>query len=372
MEPLLWSLKYRPEEWDDFVGQERAITQLRNLASSGSCPNMILYGPYGTGKTSAALRFSHAFLGDNYSANFKILNVRDVVSYPTSKAKRDIQALAKLDRSERSEFDEYMSIVYREVKSELRVKGISREPNRMQMLQGAIKMFASAITVTNELVKILVLDDADALTHAMQQALRRTLEIYSNVCRFIFITPSLSGWSPAIISRCVPISFPSPPEEGIHGLVESIAGKEGVRIETSALKAIAKESRGDMRRAINLLQIAAAYGTTITEDHVYQCSETALTKAVRRAVDLAIDRRFVQARTELRHLLTLEGYNAKEIILEIERDLVKRPFAPAVLARILNRLGEIDHRVVQARNEFIQITAFLASIGRIAAEIESV
>lgn len=369
MEPLLWSLKYRPVEWSDFVGQERAITHLRNLADSGSCPNMIFYGPYGTGKTSAALRFVRSFLGDNLASNFKMLNVREIVSYPTTKAKRDIQDLAKLDRSQRTEFDEYMSLVYREVKSELRVKGITRDPNKSQMLQGAIRMFASTIAVTDELVKVLVLDEADALTNAMQQALRRTLEIYNKACRFIFITPGLSGWSPAIVSRCVPISFPSPSEEEIQGLVESIARNENIDVEPNAFRAIARESEGDMRRAINLLQIAAAYGATITEDHVYQCSETPLTRAVRNTITMAIDRKFVKARKELRNLLALEGYGAKEVILEMERDLVKRPFAPAVLARILNRLGEIDYRVLQSSNDFLQITAFLVSIGRIASDV---
>ncbi len=369
LEPLLWSLKYTPADWSDFIGQDRSISHLKNLAESGSCPNMILYGPYGTGKTSAALKFAREFLGDNFASNFKILNVRSVVSYPTSKAKRDLKTLAKLDRSERTEFDEYMSVVFREVKEDLKRRDISRDPNKTQMLQGAIRMFASTMAVSDEMIKVLVLDEADALTNSMQQALRRTMEIYNNVCRFIFVTPSLSGWSPAIISRCIPLNFPYPPQDKVKLLVESIALKEGVSIEPMALDAIARESGGDMRRATNLLQIAAAYEKTITEDYVYQCTETPLTEGVRQMITMAIDGSFKKSRKALRRLLALERYSPKEVLLEIERDIVKRPFQPLIMSQVLDRLSEIDHRVVQASNPFIQITAFLASLQRIAAEI---
>jgi replication factor C small subunit len=232
-------------------------------------------------------------------------------------------------------------------------------------------MFASTMAVTDEMIKVLILDEADALTNSMQQALRRTMEIYNDVCRFIFITPSLAGWSPAIISRCVPFNFPYPPQDQVRLLVENIAAKEGVSIEPTALDAIARESAGDMRRATNLLQIAAAYGKTITEDHVYQCTETTLTEGVRNMISMAIDGSFKKSRRELRRLLALERFSAKEVLLEIERDIVKRPFQPLIMSQVLDRLGEIDYRVVQASNPFIQITAFLASIQRIASESAS-
>ncbi len=367
LEAPLWSVKYSPRTWNDFVGQDNAIAQLRNLAESGSCPNMILYGPNGTGKTSAAQIFSKALLGDTLAANYKMLNLRDVSDYSIAKAKRDIKDLAKLDRSKRSELDEYMSIVFKEVKAELKAKGQTRDPNKSQLLQGAIRIFASTVTVADAMIKILVLDEADVLTRSMQQALRRTMEIYNEACRFIFTTPTLAGWSPAVISRSLMINFPSPSNDVIVSLVGRIAESERVEVDCAGVNAIARESNGDMRRAINLLQVASAKGKPVTEDGVYACSETILTKGVRNMVSAAIDGSFVIARESLRGLLALEGYSPSDVLLQIERDLLSRPFEPTVLTSLLDRIAEIDYRFIQAQNPFIQITALLASIGRIAS-----
>ena len=97
------------------------------------------------------------------------------------------------------------------------------------------------------------------------------------------------------------------------------------------------------------------------------CSETTLSKGVRNMVSAAIDGSFVIARESLRGLLALEGYSPSDVILQIERDLLNRSFESDVLLTLLDRVAEIDHRLVQARNPFLQITALLASIGRITS-----
>jgi DNA polymerase III delta prime subunit len=84
-------------------------------------------------------------------------------------------------------------------------------------------------------------------------------------------------------------------------------------------------------------------------------------------VSAAIDGSFVIARESLRGLLALEGYSPSDVMLQIVRDLLNRPFESDVLLTLLDRVAEIDHRLVQARNPFLQITALLASIGRITS-----
>ena len=315
---------------------------------------MIFYGPSGTGKTAAADVFSRAILGESFGANFKSLNIRDIWYMPLTKAKRSVSDLAKLDRDERSELDEYMSVVYREAKAALKLKGISRPPNRSQLLQEAIRFFASTITVADEKIKILVLDEADALSHSMQQALRRTMELYSVACRFILITPSLSGWSPAVISRCSVLKFPLLAEDEVVKHLMKITKLENVSIDDDAASAIARESEGDLRRAINLLQITATAKSTVTEYSVYEHSENRIHRSAREIV---------------RSLIAINGYDPQEVLLAIERDLVKRPFDPIALSKVLSRVAEIDYRLTQGKNSFVHLAALLASIRNFASEL---
>lgn len=354
--------------WSDFVGKDNTISQLKSLADSSVFTNMIFYGPAGTGKTAAAHIFSKEILGESFGANFKILNIRDVWDIPVTQAKRSVQDLAKLGRDKRSELDEYISVVYREAKAARKTRGKSGDPTRNELLSEAIRFFSSTATVTDEKIKILVLDEADALTWSMQQALRRTMELYSDTCRFILITPTLSGWSPAIISRSLTLSFPAAPDDAVQKLVAEIAAKENVNIDDTALIAIARESEGDLRRAINLLQIASTASEHVTEDSVYEYSETQLTARARNIVTLTLDGQFVPARKEIKNLVAIDGYSPQEVCLEIERDLVKRPFTPEVLCKLLDRVAEMDYRLLQGKNAFVHLGALLASIRAIAAE----
>ncbi|MHA2057966.1 MAG: AAA family ATPase [Candidatus Thorarchaeota archaeon] len=341
---------------------------MKSLVDSSVFTNMIFYGPTGTGKSAAAELFSKEILADSFGANFKILNIRDVWDIPVTKAKRSVQDLAKLGRDQRSELDEYISIVFREAKAARKARGRSGNPTRRELLSEAIRFFASTATVADEKVKILVLDEADALTYSMQQGLRRTMELYSDACRFILITPSLSGWSPAIISRSLTLHFPNPPTEVVQELITEIASKESVTIDDSAVSAIARESTGDLRRAINLLQIVSTASDSVTEDIVYEYSETQLVTRARNIVTLALDGQYESARKEMRNLIAIDGYSPQEVCLEIERNLVKRPFSPEVLSKVLDRVAEIDYRLLQGKNAFVHLAALLASLRAIAVE----
>lgn len=368
LEPVLWSVKYRPTIWDDFVGKDNIIGQLKSLADSRVFANMIFYGPSGTGKSAASELFSREILQDSFSSNYKILNIRDLWDIPITKAKRSVQDLAKLGREGKSELDEYVSVVYREAKTARKARGKSGDPTRREILSEAIRFYASTATVTDELVKILVLDEADALSYSMQQALRRTMELYSDSCRFILITPTLSGWSPAIISRSLTLHFPSASLEVVKKLISDIATSENVTIDDAAVIAIAKESEGDLRRAINLLQITATASNVVTEDLVYEYSETQLVSRIRNIVSLALDGQYQPARKEIRNLVAIDGYSPQEICLEIERNIVKLPFSSETLSRIVDRIAEIDYRILQGKNSFIHLAALLASLRAIAAE----
>jgi replication factor C small subunit len=154
----------------------------------------------------------------------------------------------------------------------------------------------------------------------------------------------------------------------VQGLITDIANKENVTIDEPAVTTIARESEGDLRRAINLLQIVSTASNNVTEDIVYEYSETQLTARARNVVTLALDGQYEPARKEIRNLVAIDGYSPQEVCLEIERDLVKRPFSPEVLSRVIDRVAEIDYRLLQGKNAFVHLAALLASLRAIAAE----
>ncbi|CAI8593054.1 unnamed protein product [Vicia faba] len=130
-----WVEKYRPNKVVDIVGNEDAVSRLQVTARDGNMPNLILSGPPGTGKTTSILAHAHELLGPNYRKAVLELNASD-------------------DRG-------------------------------IDVVRNQIKMFAQKkVTLPPGRHKVVILDEADSTTSGAQQALRRTMEIYSNSTRF--------------------------------------------------------------------------------------------------------------------------------------------------------------------------------------------
>lgn len=106
--------------------------------------------------------------------------------------------------------------------------------------------------------KLIILDEADAMTSTAQMALRRIMEKYTANTRFCVIANYTHKLSPALLSRCTRFRFSPLKEADIRGLVEKVVREEEVRIDEEAKEALVRLSRGDMRRALNVLQACYA------------------------------------------------------------------------------------------------------------------
>lgn len=108
--------------------------------------------------------------------------------------------------------------------------------------------------------KLIVLDEADAMTNTAQMALRRIMEKYTANTRFCIIANYSHKLSPALLSRCTRFRFSPLKEADIRVLVDRVIEEEGVRIQAEAAEALVRLSKGDMRRALNVLQACHASG----------------------------------------------------------------------------------------------------------------
>lgn len=100
------------------------------------------------------------------------------------------------------------------------------------------------------------------MTSTAQMALRRIMEKYTANTRFCIIANYTHKLSPALLSRCTRFRFSPLKEADIRGLVDRVIEQEGVQIEEDAINSLVRLSKGDMRRALNVLQACHASSTS--------------------------------------------------------------------------------------------------------------
>lgn len=106
--------------------------------------------------------------------------------------------------------------------------------------------------------KLIILDEADSMTSTAQMALRRIMEKYTPNTRFCILANYTHKLSPALLSRCTRFRFSPLPGPAIRELVDKVIATEGVQITAEATDALVELSKGDMRRALNVLQACHA------------------------------------------------------------------------------------------------------------------
>ena len=219
---LPWVEKYRPERLDEIISHKEIINTLTNLITNNKIPHMIFYGPPGTGKTTTILACAKKIYGSNYRSMILELNGSD---------DRGINVVREQIKSF-SATDSKISSIF--VKSD--------EDNDAP----------SATHKTN--IKLVILDEADAMTYDAQFALRRVVESYTNSTRFCLICNYLTKIIPALQSRCQMFRF-APINNSDHlNKIKLVTELEHMNVEPNALKTIVELSEGDMRKSLNLLQ----------------------------------------------------------------------------------------------------------------------
>ncbi|CAD5245035.1 replication factor C small subunit [Thermococcus camini] len=230
----------------------------------------------------------------------------------------------------------------------------------INVIREKVKEFARTKPIGGANFKIIFLDEADALTQDAQQALRRTMEMFSNNVRFILSCNYSSKIIEPIQSRCAIFRFRPLNDEDVAERIRYIAENEGLELTEDGLQAILYVAEGDLRRAINVLQAAAALDKTITDENVFLVASRARPEDVRDMMNLALEGNFLKAREKLREILLKQGLSGEDVLIQMHREVFNLPIPEDRKVALADKIGEYNFRLVEGANEMIQLEALLA------------
>ena len=311
----IFTEKYRPNSFKDIIGQEKIVERVEAMTKEKNISNLLFTGPPGSGKTSLILAIAKELYGKNWKENVMETN-------------------AAMDRG--------INHIRNEIKDFSRTKSMDNVPH-----------------------KLCILDEADALTKEAQHALRRTMEIYSNNVRFCLLVNYSSKIVDAIQSRCTVFRFKKLELDHVKKLVNRIAKEEKIKINDRAIDALYEISEGDLRRAINILQSCAVLNKNITEKIVYELVSFAEPKEIKEILELAINGNFIKARDKLLDTMLKHGLSGLDAIKQIQKEILKLDIKDELKARLTEKCGEIEFRMVEGSDEYLQLEVLLASFSLI-------
>ena len=307
---VVWAEKYRPQKLSEVINQRHAIDRIKAFVKDGNIPHMLFAGRAGVGKTTTALVVARELYGKVWRGNILELNASNE-------------------------------------------RGID-------VIRNKVKDFARTKTMSKVGYRLIILDEADALTNEAQQALRRTMETYAAVSRFILIC----NWSSKIIepiqSRCAVFRFRTLSDEDQMAFLDRIVKSEKLKIDKKAKDALIYLAEGDLRKTANLLQASAALGKRITEDVVYEVASQARPGDVKKMVDLTMKGNFDDARKLLYDMLFKQGLSGEDIIREIHKQIYGLDVTEQAKVELIQKTGEYEYRLSQGGSDVIQLEALLA------------
>lgn len=322
MSGSMWAEKYRPQTLDDMTNQTEIVSRLKMFVQEKNLPHLLFVGPAGVGKTTSILALARDLYGPGYRSFTLELNASDE-------------------------------------------RGID-------VIREKVKNFARTAAIASPVsFKILIMDEADSLTSAAQHALRRTMEIYTRTCRFCLIGNYSENIIDPIQSRCSIFRFSPLDEKDMKTYVMNIVKKEQVKIIEEGLDAIYQASRGDLRKATNLLQAAAATKDIIDDVSIYEVLGKVSPERVRAMIQQSLEGNFLDARETLRELLIDQGLAPDDIIRMVYRELMRNTvLSEQWKVKLSDKVGEVDYRLTQGARPEIQLSTLLAHLALAGEEMK--
>lgn len=324
-ETLPWVEKYRPVVLDDVVSHNLIVDTLKTFIAKDKLPHLLFHGPPGSGKTSIIMACARELYKENFGTMVLIINASE---------ERGIEIV----RNNITQFSYSKGLVFDD---------ISKKNS----------------------YKLVILDEADAMTVDAQASLRRVIEKYTHCVRFCLICNYIKKIDIAIQSRCTCFRFAPLKNNYIKQKLKYIIEKEKISYDDAGIINIIKKSDGDMRRVLNSLQTTfMAYGS-ITEDNVNKCLGYPDKSVVDSIIYSLVHDTFINSHNLLKKFKD-DGYSINYIISEINDEMVEyllgkntkySKISEQNIMNILKVLGSIEYNICNLNTDSNQLSALVGS-----------
>jgi replication factor C subunit 3/5 len=325
-ETLPWIEKYRPQTLDEVISHNNIIETLNRFIEKKTLPHLLFYGPPGSGKTSVIMAAARALYGD----------------------KMPIMIL-EINASEE--------------------RGIEVVRNRISQFVTAKNVFSENDEAT---FKLVILDEADAMTADAQAILRRVIEKFTKNARFCLICNYIKKINIALQSRCTCLRFAPLKTNYIKQKIKTIAQIENKQVTEDGYDTIIKRSNGDMRVVLNIFQSAGMAYKLINEKAVNNCLSYPTKEDVKFIVNTLVKEDFKTNYDTIEKLKTENGYALADMITEIHTALlnhamgnetiIETPIVPEQVFEIAKHLSDVEFNLATCTNESLQLASIIGIV----------
>lgn len=299
---LPWVEKYRPKTMSEVKGHSGILTVLKKFRGIHRSPHLLFYGPPGTGKTSTILAMAKEYYG---------VHMRGMVMEVNASDERGIE-----------------------------------------IVTGKIKSFVETHSFSGLKVKLIILDEADALTAEAQSALRRVLEKSTADARFCLCCNYIGKISGPLQSRCTKFRFEGIDRESLREMALKIGDKEKLIFQEGAIDALLDLAKGDARRVINLMQSSflGCVNDSCSVEYLYRLAGSPLPSDIDDAFLVLLEKSFKDSFESITSLVNDTGYAVTDIVSDLT-------------SRVQDRFAGDSDRLCVILDEFSNIEYNLAGGG---------
>jgi replication factor C subunit 2/4 len=319
-----WIEKYRPRKLNDIISQEESVNILNNTLKTGELPHLVLYGGSGTGKTSSILALCNQLFG------------------PERINERVIELNASDERG--------INIVRQKIINFAKMAIGTPDPKYLCPPY-----------------KIIILEEADAMTKEAQSALRKVMEETSDITRFCFTCNYINQIIEPINSRCVKIRFKPISKINIIEKLKYISLKENIIINNDVVDILATISNGDLRKSILILQ-NVKYLKTKTDDGitVYDICEMCkyiTDEKIAEFIDCIMKNKHIENIINITNQIFNNGYIIYFVIEKIIHFLLSNDkITDKEKSKIIFEMSTIEKNINDGADEFIQLLKIFISL----------